>query len=94
MPEFAEYLDTLAVKPERWTPDRLGAVIDVRPFADAKWHAMEAHRTQRTDLDRLAPIRDEVPWVVREEAFIRAFPDPGGPPVDRDLFAGIGPSDR
>jgi len=35
------------------------------------------------------PIRDEVPWVVREEAFIRAFPDPGGPPVDHDLFAGI-----
>lgn len=92
MPDFVTYLETLAVKPERWTADRLGAVIDVRAFADAKWHAMEAHRTQRADLDRLAPIRDEVPWVVREEAFIRAFPDPGGPPLDHDLFAGMVPT--
>jgi len=92
LPDFAAYLETLAVKPERWTPERLGAVIDVRPFAEAKWHAMEAHRTQRADLDRLAAVRDEVPWVVREEAFIRAFPDPGGPPLERDLFAGEAPA--
>jgi len=89
MPDFAAYQATLAVRPERWTPERLGAVVDVRAFADAKWHAMEAHRTQQADLDRLTPIRDEVPWVVREEAFIRAFPDPGGPPLDDDLFAGV-----
>jgi len=89
MPDFAAYQATLAVRPERWTPDRLGALIDVASFAQAKWHAMEAHRTQQADLDRLAPIRNEVPWVVREEAFIRAFPDPGGPPLDHDLFAGV-----
>ena len=89
LPDFAAYLETLAVKPERWTPERLGALIDVRPFADAKWHAMEAHRTQRADLDRLATVRDAVSWVAGEEAFIRAFPDPGGPPLDRDLFAGM-----
>ena len=92
MPDFAAYQATLAVRPERWTPDRLGAIVDVRAFADAKWHAMEAHRTQQADLDRLAPIRDEVPWVVREEAFIRAFPDPGGPPLDDDLFIGVTPA--
>lgn len=85
-PEFMTYVATLAVKPERWTPDRLGARIDVSSFADAKWHAMEAHRTQQADIDRLTPIRDRV---LGEEAFIRAFPDPGGPPLDRDLFADI-----
>lgn len=89
MPDFAAYQATLAVRPERWTPDRLGAVVNVRAFAEAKWHAMGAHRTQQADLDRLTRVRDQVPWVGREEAFIRAFPDPGGPPLDDDLFVGV-----
>ena len=28
-------------------------------------------------------------FVEREETFIRAFPDPGGPPLETDLFAGV-----
>ncbi|GAC1497164.1 MAG: PIG-L family deacetylase [Candidatus Limnocylindrales bacterium] len=89
MPDFAEFMESFATKPERWTRDRLGAVIDVRAFAEAKWHAMEAHRTQQGDLDRLAKVRDQVPWLMDEETFIRAFPDPGGPPLDTDLFTGV-----
>ena len=89
MPDFAAYQATLAVRPERWTPERIGARIDVSAFADAKWHAMEAHRTQQGDLDRLVAIREQVPWLMNEEAFIRAFPDAGGPPLENDLFTGI-----
>lgn len=89
MPDFAGYMATLPTKPHRWTRDELGAAIDIRAVADRKWHAMEAHRTQKADLDRLARAREVVPFVTMEETFIRAFPDPGGPPLDRDLFVGL-----
>jgi LmbE family N-acetylglucosaminyl deacetylase len=89
MPDFAAYMATLPTKPRRWTREELGAVIDVRSVADRKWEAMRAHRTQKPDLDRLGRVRDRVSFVGAEETFIRAFPDPGGPPLDRDLFAGL-----
>ena len=89
MPDFAAYLATLAVKPERWTSDRLGAVVDIRSVAERKWQAMQAHRTQQPDLDRLDRLRDQVPFVSREETYVRAFPSPGGPPLETDLFAGL-----
>jgi LmbE family N-acetylglucosaminyl deacetylase len=81
-PEFAAYMDTLQVKPHRWTHDELGAQIDIRAVADRKWHAMQAHRSQQPDLDRLTRLRDAM-------KFVRAFPMPGGPPLDTDLFAGV-----
>jgi LmbE family N-acetylglucosaminyl deacetylase len=88
-PEFAAYMDTLAVKPRRWTREEFGAVIDIRAVAERKWQAMEAHRSQKQDLDRFRWLRGSVGFVEREETFIRAFPDPGGPPLDTDLFAGV-----
>ena len=89
MPDFAAYMATLPTKPRRWTREDLGAVVDIRAVADRKWHAMEAHRTQKPDLDRLARVKDAVPFVAADETFIRAFPEPGGPPLDRDLFVGL-----
>lgn len=89
MPDFAAYLATLAVRPERWTRDRLGAAVDIRAVADRKWQAMLAHRTQQPDLDRLGRLRDQVPFVSREETYLRAFPVPGGPPLETDLFTGL-----
>jgi len=89
MPAFAQYIQTLAVKPQRWTRDRLGAVIDVRDVLDAKVHAMDAHRTQAPDLAMWARARAEVPEIFTEETFIREFPEPGGPPLEMDLFAGL-----
>lgn len=88
-PEFDAYMDTLAVKPQRWTRADLGATIDIRAVADRKHEAMAAHRTQRPDLERLDRARDAIPFVATEESFIRAFPDPGGPPLETDLFAGL-----
>ncbi len=88
-PEFAAYMDTLAVKPRRWTREDLGAVIDIRAVADRKWHAMEAHRSQHEDLERFRRLHGSVGFVEREETFIRAFPVPGGPPLETDLFAGV-----
>jgi LmbE family N-acetylglucosaminyl deacetylase len=88
MPEFAEYMKTLAVKPQRWTADRLGATIDVRPFMDRKIAAMEAHRTQTPDLKQWLRARQEMPSILAEEAYIREFPDPHGPP-ETDLFDGL-----
>ena len=88
-PDFAAYMDTLEVKPHRWTGDELGAVIDIRAVADRKWHAMQAHRSQQADLDRLAGVRDTLKFVGESETYIRAFPMPGGPPLDTDLFAGV-----
>jgi LmbE family N-acetylglucosaminyl deacetylase len=88
-PDFAEYMSTLAAKPRRWTRDELGAAIDVRDVADRKWHAMQAHQSQKVDLDRFADLRKTISFIEREETFIRAFPEPGGPPLDVDLFAGI-----
>ncbi|HLZ47715.1 MAG TPA: PIG-L deacetylase family protein [Candidatus Limnocylindria bacterium] len=88
-PDFAAYMDTLAVRPHRWTEEELGAVIDIRDVADRKWHAMQAHRSQVVDLERLARLRDTMGFVTQEETYIRAFPDPGGPPLETDLFAGV-----
>ena len=88
-PDFAAYMATLPTKPRRWTREMLGAAIDIRRFADRKWHAMRAHESQRADLDRLERLKDAVGFIAREETFIRAFPDPGGPPLDSDLFVGV-----
>lgn len=88
VPHFSEYMATLPVRPERWTRERLGAVIDVSGVADRKWDAMQAHRSQGQDLARLAGFRSDpnVRAFFREETFIRAFPDPGGPPLEDDLL--------
>jgi len=89
MPAFAQYMDTLEVKPQRWTRDRLGAVIDVSDVLDAKVHAMEAHQTQAPDLAMWAAARAKLPEMFREETFIRAYPEPGGPPLETDLFGAL-----
>jgi len=91
-PDFSAYMDTLATKPRRWVRSDLGAVIDIRAVAERKWHAMQAHATQQQDLDRLASVRDAVGFVSSEETYIRAFPDPGGPPLETDLFAALAPT--
>jgi len=88
MPEFAEYMKTLEVKPQRWTRDRLGASIDVRPFMDRKLSAMEAHRTQTPDLNQWKRAREAMPSVLADEAYLREYPDPGGT-LESDLFAAI-----
>jgi LmbE family N-acetylglucosaminyl deacetylase len=88
-PDLAAYMDTLEVKPHRWTREELGAVIDIRAVADRKWDAMQAHRSQQADLDVFAKLRDTVKFVSEQETYIRAFPMPGGPPLDTDLFAGV-----
>ena len=88
-PDFAAYMDTLEVKPHHWTKEELGALIDIRAVADRKWHAMQAHRSQHQDLERLTKLRDVIGFIGQSEAFIRAFPMPGGPPLDTDLFAGV-----
>ena len=90
-PDFNAYMDTLATKPQRWERSDLGAVIDIRAVAERKWHAMQAHATQQQDLDRLAGIRDAVGFIATEESYIRAFPDPGGPPLETDLFSALAP---
>ena len=86
MPEFAEYMTTLATKPQRWTHDRLGALIDVSALMDRKWDAMQAHRTQTPDLNMWQRVRQAEPQILTQEAFIRVFPEPGGPPLETDLF--------
>ena len=90
-PEFEAYVRTLAVRPERWTRDRLGAQLDVRPFIERKVHAMRAHRTQARDLAAWERGLQLDPDFFRDEAFIRAFPDPSGP-LETDLFAALRPS--
>jgi LmbE family N-acetylglucosaminyl deacetylase len=89
MPAFAQYMKTLAVKPQRWTRDRLGAAIDIRDVLDAKVRAMDAHRTQAPDLAMWATARARAPEIFTEETYLREFPDPGGPPLETDLFAGL-----
>jgi len=89
VPDFAAYIATLPFRPERWTRERLGAAIDIRAVAERKWHAMEAHRTQRRDLDAWTPIRERAALFSREEVYLRAFPNAGGPPLDADLFVGL-----
>lgn len=89
MPAFAQYIETLAVKPERWTRDRLGAVIDIAAVLDAKVHAMNAHETQAPDLRMWETARAKLPEIFTDETFIREYPEPGGPPLETDLFAGL-----
>ena len=89
MPAFAQYIETLATKPRRWTRERVGAVIDVRDVLDAKVHAMEAHQTQAPDLAMWAKARAEAPEIFTEETYIREYPEPGGPPLETDLFAAL-----
>ena len=90
-PQFVAYMETLPVKPRRWERSGIGAAIDIRAVADRKWHAMQAHVTQQQDLDRFERFRDTIDFASSEETFIRAFPDPGGPPLETDLFAAIRP---
>lgn len=87
--EFADYMKTLEVKPQRWTRDRFGAVIDIRPHVERKLVAMKAHETQAPDLRQWLQAREKVPWLFSEEVYIREFPDPGGPPLETDLFAAL-----
>lgn len=89
MPAFAQYIGTLAVKPQRWTRDRLGAVIDVGAVLDAKVHAMDAHQTQAPDLRMWETARAKLPEIFTDETFIREYPERGGPPLETDLFAGL-----
>ncbi len=88
-PDFKAYMETLPVKPRRWTREQLGAVIDISAVADRKWQAMQAHQSQRADLDRFERMRERTGFVPQEEMYLRAFPDPGGPPLESDLFAGL-----
>jgi N-acetyl-1-D-myo-inositol-2-amino-2-deoxy-alpha-D-glucopyranoside deacetylase len=87
MPAFAQYMETLAVKPQRWTRERLGAVVDIGEVLDAKVSAMNAHQTQAPDLRMWATARAQLPEIFTEETFIREFPEPGGAPLETDLFA-------
>src|SRR5438552_12499994 len=68
MPAFAEYMETLDVKPQRWRRDRLGAVSDLAAGLDANVHAMAAHQTQAPDLARWAAGRAQLPLSFREDA--------------------------
>ncbi len=86
---FAEYMGTLTVKPQRWTRERLGAAIDITAFEARKIGAMQAHRTQSPDLKMWNRVRAKAGELMQEELFIRAFPDPGGPPLETDLFAAL-----
>ena len=87
-PGFIDYMKTLAVKPQRWTRDRLGAVIDQGPYLERKLHAMEAHQTQASDLRVWRAALQRGSALFREDVFIRVFPDPGGE-LEHDLFAGL-----
>lgn len=87
-PAFAEYMRTLDVKLQRWTRDRLGAAIDISPYLEAKVAAMDAHVTQSPDLNMWRRVRAKVPHVMREELYLREFPDPHGP-LETDLFAAL-----
>lgn len=89
VPEFSEYMRTLTVKPRRWTRDRLGAAIDVSALLDRKLEAMRAHATQAPDYAMWERVRASAPTVLSEEVYVRAFPEPGGPPFESDLFAAL-----
>lgn len=88
-PQFAAYMQTLAVRPQRWTRDRLGAAIDIRSVVDKKIDAMHAHATQEPDYREWIAAREKIPWLFAEEVFTREYPDPGGPPLETDLFAAL-----
>ena len=87
-PAFDEYMKTLAVRPERWTRDRLGALLDVSAFIDRKWDAMQAHRTQSPDLKMWERVRDKAPEMLSQEAYIREYPQDRGS-LETDLFAAL-----
>ena len=91
-PAFADYMRSLEVKPQRWTRERLGAVIDVSDVIERKVDAMEAHRTQMPDLNMWKRVRSQAPSMLTQECYVRAFPDAGGPPLEGDLFAALRPS--
>ena len=88
-PHFAEYMQTLAVKPQRWTRDRLGAAIDTSGVVEQKIEAMLAHETQEPDYREWIGARERIPWLFAEEVYTREFPDPGGPPLETDLFEAL-----
>ena len=50
---------------------------------------MEAHQTQAPDLAMWAAARAKLPEIFREETFTREYPEPGGAPLESDLFAGL-----
>jgi hypothetical protein len=50
---------------------------------------MEAHRTQTPDLKMWNRVREKAGDLMKEELYIRAFPEPGGPPLETDLFAAL-----
>ena len=88
VPEFAEYIATLTVKPQRWTRERLGAVIDAHELIDRKIEAMRAHRTQAPDMKMWLRVKEARQSILSEEHFVREFPDPHGP-LETDLFAAL-----
>ena len=88
-PQFAEYMQTLDVQPQRWTRERLGAAIDIRGVVEKKIEAMRAHQTQEPDYREWIGARERIPWLFAEEVYTREFPDPGGPPLETDLFAAL-----
>ncbi|HUQ42216.1 MAG TPA: PIG-L deacetylase family protein [Candidatus Limnocylindrales bacterium] len=88
LPAFAEYMKTLAVKPQRWTRERLGALIDTSDVAEQKIEAMRAHETQTPDMNMWLRAREDLPDLLTEESYIREFPDPHGP-LETDLFAAL-----
>src|SRR2546429_7713236 len=49
-PQFVRYMETLAVKPQRRTRERLGAAIDVSAVADRKVQAIRLHETPGPDV--------------------------------------------
>ena len=53
---------------------------------------MEAHRTQTPDIKMWERTRAKIGALMREEVFIRAFPTPGGAPLEKDLFGALRPS--
>src|SRR5207249_3060718 len=55
---------------------------------------LEAHQTQAPDLAMWASARAKLPEIFREETFIRAYPEPGGPPLETDLFGALRPQEQ
>ncbi len=88
-PGFASYMATLETKPQRWTRERLGAAMDVKAFQKQKLEAMAVHRTQTPDVKMWERVRAKIGPLMDEELFIRAFPEPGGPPLETDLFGAL-----